>query len=193
MPKSGYITASKFEQLMKPTDIKKGEFGDGATNLAYRLAAERMGVEYDDNSFGRAIEWGIDNEPLARRTYESENFTNVIVPTFIEHPDIEFVGGTPDGLVGEDGGIEIKCPENPAYHLRNCANAYQYHNNYKAQVQGYLMISGRKWWDFVSYDPRFPAFKRLGTHRILPDQEYIDILAQRLKDFNQLIQTIINS
>jgi len=189
MPKSGYISASSFDQLMKKTDIAKNQFGDGCMTLAHKIVCERLNVEIPE-AFGAALDWGNEYEYNAREEYEQREFCKVVVPKFISILDT-MVGGTPDGLVGDDGILEIKCPHNPVNHLENILTASQYHEKYKAQCQGYLWITGRKWVDFASYDPRFPEDKTLVVHRFERDDEYISTLSKRVELFEQIILDIL--
>lgn len=191
MPKQGYISASNFAQLMIASDIKKNQFGTGAYTMAYEIACERLGVEIPD-AFGAALDWGNEYEWNAREMYQERTFCAVQLPTFIEHPEIGMVGGTPDGLVGDDGIIEIKCPYSPVNHLKNILTAHQYHDQYKAQCQGYLWLTGRKWVDFISFDPRFPELKQIAIHRFERDEEYITLLQARVIAFDKIIQDTLN-
>jgi hypothetical protein len=192
MPKQGYISASQFPQLMVKGDIAKDQFGTGALTMAYELACERLGVELPD-AFGAALDWGNEHEWSARELYTERTMREVVLPSFIQHATLEKVGGTPDGLVGEDGIIEIKCPYTPVNHLKNLLTASQYESDYKAQIQGYLWITGRKWCDFISYDPRFPEAKQIAIHRKERDEDYIAILAARVERFEKEIQKVLNA
>lgn len=191
MPNAGFLSASKFEQLMKPSDLKKNIYGDGCITLAYEIALSRLGVELPD-SYGAALNWGNEHEWSAVEAYKERNVCEVVRPEFIPHHSLAYVGGTPDGLVGTDGIIEVKCPHNPIYHARNRANAEQYHEQYKAQCQGYLWITDRKWVDFVSFDPRYPEPLQLSVHRFERDQDYIDLLEKRVQDFLPIIENTLN-
>lgn len=191
MPNAGFLSASKFEQLMKPTDLKKGVYGDGCMTLAYEISLARLGVELPE-AYGAALDWGNEHEWSAIEAYKELKLCDVARPEFIPHPSIAHVGGTPDGLVGSTGVVEIKCPYNPIYHARNRATAEQYHDQYKAQCQGYLWITNREWVDFVSFDPRYPENLQLSVHRFERDQEYIDLLASRVQGFLPIIENTLN-
>lgn len=191
MPNPGFLSASSFEQLMKPTDLKKEQYGDGCQTLAYKIALERLGVQTPE-AYGAAIDWGNEHEWSAIEAYKEEKVCDVVRTEFISHPSLAYVGGTPDGLVGLDGIIEVKCPHNPIHHARNRATAEQYHELYKPQCQGYLWITGRNWVDFVSFDPRYPEKLQLSIHRFERDQDYIDVLASRVRGFLPIIDNILN-
>lgn len=190
MPKLGYLTASSFEQIMKATDLKKDTFGDGCITLAYEIAAERFGVELPD-AHGAALDWGNEHEWEARERYAEQRLVSVDLPGFIDHPTVANVGGTPDGVIGSVGIVEIKCPHNPVHHVHNILTAAQYHDKYKAQCQGYLWITGAQWVDFVSFDPRWPEAKQLAVHRFERDEEYISTLANRVERFMQMVDQAV--
>ena len=102
------------------------------------------------------------------------------------HPNYDFITGEPDGLIGESGIIEVKCP-NSNNHFKNLLYGAQI-DDYKYQIQGYLWLTDRFWCDFVSYDPRFPDKYQLSIHRIEQDGEIISELEARCVDFwNELV------
>src|SRR5690606_14826759 len=112
------------------------------------------------------MERGNELESLARAAYEMERDVTVEQVGFVEYS--KYVGGSPDGLVGEDGGVEIKCHDD-AGHLKFLLNGEdEIDSKYKWQVQANLLITGRKWWDYISYNPNFK--KSLVVIRIEPDQ-----------------------
>jgi len=157
----GKITATSFDTMAngKPATIKE---------LCRATAAERFfGCSAERPYVNAAMETGIAREAEARATYEMAAFEHVREVGFVELD--EYIGCSPDGLVGEDGGCEIKCPELKA-HSRYYAGDID--SKYRWQVQGALWVTGRKWWDFVSYLPEAaePA-KRLVVMRVLPDAE----------------------
>ncbi len=194
MNKHGKITPSKFADVLVKGRAPKGQppkkWGDKAQTYALEVAMERIGVERPE-VFAYALSWGNDHEEDAAQMY-MEVTGRFIAPTDpILHPELDFVGGTPDGLIGEDSIIEIKCPYNPANHLMNLTENGQL-AQYMAQIQGYLWITGRQFCDFVSYDPRFPRELRLHVHTVVRDQAYIDNLAARVSDFEmELVRPIV--
>ncbi len=191
MPAKGHLSASSFEQLMKPTDLKKGVYGDGCMTLAWEIALSRIDVEAPE-AYGAAIDWGNEHEWAAAEKYMELKLSEAVPAEYICHPELKNVGGTPDRLVGSDGVVEIKCPHNPVNHAKNRATAEQYHDKYKAQCQGYLWLTGRKWVDFVSYDPRYPEELQLSVHRFERDEEYITLLESRVKGFLPIVDNILN-
>lgn len=147
----GKLTASKIADAT--AKIKTGEAG---SRRAYRaqLVAERLtgipqGVDLSNN---KSVAWGNDCEPLARSSFEAETGEFVVEVGFVEHPTICMSGCSPDGLLGEDGVIEIKAP-NTATHIEYL-KAGSVPSDYRKQILWQLACTGRKWAKFVSFDPR---------------------------------------
>jgi hypothetical protein len=115
--------------------------------------------------------WGIEHEPEARTAYEWLFDVEVIPTGYLPHPTIEQSGATPDGAVGDDGLIELKCPQS-ATHIDTLLTK-QVDGKYIKQMQWKLACSGRKWVDFSTYDPRMPEPLRLWTFRVMRDDKII--------------------
>ena len=167
MLRLGKLTASKFADV-----ISKGrgkEPSKTRVSYMYQLAAEILVGEPATFFKNAAMQWGTDCEPAARAAYEIKHDIEVVECAFIEHD--EFVGVSPDGLVGIDGLLEIKCP-NTVTHLKYYM-AGTMPAEYLAQVQGQLWVSGRDWCDFVSYDPRVRSEADYFELRVNRDDEYI--------------------
>lgn len=129
-------------------------------------------------------EWmqrGTELEPFARMNYELETDREVTEVGFCMH-DILRCGVSPDGLIGDDGGIEIKCPK-PSTHVKYLRKG-TLPSEYKAQVMGCLWITGREWWDFMSYHPQMPNLL-IRVHR---DDEYINQLERLVTHACQIIE-----
>ena len=175
--RTGHCTASRFKDVMD--FLKKG--GEGAKRAGYRLelVVERLtgqAVEHYVNDF---MAWGTEQEPAARMAYEARTGTMVMQPGFRHHPTIQMCGGSVDGLVGDDGIIEIKCPATST-HIKTLLGSECEHLE---QIHGYLWITGRKWADFISFDPRLPSGLQLYIQRIERDQDYIAELAGNVTKF----------
>lgn len=186
----GLISPSQFSRIMVASDLKKGidVFGPGAMTYAMELALQRIGVELPE-ARASALDWGNEHEWEAKRVYEQRTMATVDpIAEAICHPTLNFVGGTPDGLVGGMGIIEVKCPFNPVNHMRNMLEPAQYETDYKEQVQGYLWITEREWCDFVSFDPRFPEKSKIAIHRILRDELLIELLEVRCIAFWDVVK-----
>ena len=187
MPKPGYITASVFTKCLTKS------VGKTVQRECCRIACERLGVQYLEEQFDlsgiRAIEWGAENEGLAVSAYEAHTFSVVeSAQEFFRLPD-RLVGGHPDGLVGDDGIIEIKCP-NSDNHLMNIAYGAQV-DGYQPQIQAYLWITGRQWCDFISFDPRFPEDLQLYVERVERDEELIDTIRTRADEMEEIISGMV--
>ena len=190
MSKQGKITPSRFADVMTAGRAKTEKFGQTAKTYAYEVALERMGVE-KPQAYGVALEWGINYEFEAIELFQERTGLEVGLNDVIHHPTLEFVSGTPDGLVGDDAIIEVKCPYNPVNHLANLREGAQIKDHYW-QIQGYLWLTGRAVCWFVSYDPRFPEATRLAVHKVERNQEDIDRLAERVVEFEmELVRPLL--
>jgi hypothetical protein len=190
MNKQGKITPSGFADMMTRGRGVNDEFGETAKKYAMRIALERLGVEIPEVE-AWAMQHGNAMEPYAIQAYKMHTGFEVIDNLQpIQHPSILYIAGTPDGLVGDDGILEVKCPYNPVNHLMNLKSGEQI-TQYKWQIQGYLWITDRQWCDFVSYDDRFPDELQLYIQRIERAQIMIDELQERSAKFEILINSIL--
>jgi hypothetical protein len=135
------------------------------------------------------MQWGTDTEPFARAAYEMTIDDMVTEVGFVKHPAIAFSGASPDGLVS-DGLVEIKCP-NTATHI-DYLLGQDVPAKYKPQMAWQLACTGRKWCDFVSFDPRMPDEFRLFVIRYEPDRDYLKMLEAEISKFlDEVEKTII--
>lgn len=167
--RAGKLTGSRFADLMARTKT-----GPSASrrNLLATLAVERLTGQCVETYTNGAMERGIALEEEARQAYEAHIGQMTVELDFIQHPKLPYVGVSPDGLVGDDGMVEFKCPASMAKHLdalRTGAHAEEY----RWQLQGQLWVVGRAWVDAVSYDPRYPERLRLAITRVERDEEAI--------------------
>lgn len=186
----GKVTASKLSDV-----ISKGRgSATSKTRESYmlQLAAERLTGEPEDSFSSKHMEWGNECEPQARSMYEFVSGNDVEEVAFIKHSD--YFGVSPDGLVGDDGLLEIKCPKTTTQLARflKC----EFPSEYKAQVQGQLFASGRKWCDFVSFDPRISGPAQYFCIRVERDENYIAELEMKINEFsnelNELMEKLTN-
>lgn len=171
--RAGRFTGSRFGDLMAVT--KSGPSAS-RRNLLATLAVERLTGQCVETYCNAAMERGIALEEEARQAYEAHIGALCVEVDFIDHPTVTMCGVSPDGLVGDDGLVEIKCPASMAKHLdalRSGAHA----DEYAWQIQGQLWVTGRAWCDAVSYDPRFPENLRLAVTRVQRDEIAIKKLA----------------
>jgi len=160
----GRVTASRIADVMAQT--KTGP-GAARKNYAADLVAERLTGDAREGFSNAAMQWGTDTEPQARTAYEFMTDATVQEVGFIDHPRLEWAGCSPDGLVGDDGMVEIKCP-NTATHIETLLTG-QIEGKYLKQMQFQMACAGRTWCDFVSFDPRLPAEMQLFVKRIEAD------------------------
>ena len=172
----GLATGSKF------SDVLAG--GKGLTRKAYavQLALEIVTGKQAETFTNQAMLDGTEREPIARALYEAHTGNFVDEVGFCRHDSIE-CGVSPDGLIDEDGGLEIKCPK-ASTHAGYLAIPAE-PSTYTAQIQGCMWVTGRSWWDFVSYHPDFPENAQLIVRRIKRDSDYIVKLEQAVKAFRK--------
>ena len=166
--RTGFLTASRTADML--ATIKTGESAS-RRNLRAELVVERLTNSKTEGFTSSAMQWGIDNEPLARMAYEVKTNSFVDKVAFVRHQTIEWFGCSPDGLVDDDGMVEFKCP-NSATHLEYLESR-EVPKNYYTQMQTQLSVTGRKWNDFCSFDPRFPDGLHLLIIRVNRDEEFI--------------------
>ncbi len=174
----GKATASKIADIVAKT--KSGPSAS-RTNYAAQLVAERLTGTPTETFTNGAMQWGTDTEAEARDAYRVYALCEVKEVGFVDHPTVAMAGASPDGLVDDDGLLEIKCP-NTATHiatlLGKCAPA-----KYANQMQWQMACTGRQWCDFASYDPRLPDTMRLFVVRVPRDEAYIAELEAEVSKF----------
>ena len=136
------------------------------------------------------MQWGTETEPQARMAYEAQTNNLVDEEGFIDHPSIANLGCSPDGLVGDSGLIEIKCP-NSKTHIDTLLSG-KAPSKYIPQMQTQMAVTGRKWCDFVSFDPRLPEDLQLFIVRVERDDEYIANLEKEVSAFLQEVDETVN-
>lgn len=180
----GKVTASRISKLnAKPAK------GKALNALELELLTERITGQAVNNFTSPAMQWGIDTEPLARQAYELQYFCTVIETGLIDHPTIAMCGASPDGLVGDDGLIEIKCPNTTTHISTLVSDEVPY--EYIPQMQWQMACTGRKWCDFVSFDPRLTD-KPLFIKRVYRDDKQIAELEQLVIDWNDKCEKLIS-
>jgi putative phage-type endonuclease len=164
----GKVTASRVADMVART---KSGYGASRANYAAQLIAERLTGQPAESYVNAAMQHGTDTEPEARNAYEFYQGVAVEQVAFVPHPTIADAGCSPDGLVGDDGMVEIKCP-NTATHLDTLLGQST-PAKYIDQMQFQMSCCGRQWADFVSYDPRLPESMRLFVRRVSRDDNRI--------------------
>lgn len=174
----GRVTASRVADVIAKT--RTGVSASRANYLA-ELVAERLTGEPGEFFTNAAMQRGTELEPFARECYVFHTGNAVQEIAFVVHPGIEMAGASPDGLVGDKGLVEIKCP-GTAKHIATLRGA-SIDGKYITQMQWQMACTGRDWCDFVSYDPRLPVEMQLHVQRVARDSEYIDELERDVISF----------
>ena len=178
--KCGVPSASNFDKIV----TTNGSESKQRTKYLYQLAGERVAGIREESYQNAAMTRGIELESEARGLYELIT-EETVTPAGICYPDeAKLYSCSPDGLIGEDGGIEIKCPSLPV-HVSYVIDG-KLPTEYFQQVQGNLLVTGRKWWAFMSY---FPGIKPL-IMRVERDKIFLKILESELQRFCQELTEI---
>ncbi len=167
--RKGKVTASKVADVLAKT---KTGVSASRGNYLIELAIQRVTGVIEESFTNAAMQWGKDNEHVARALYEAQTGTFVDQVPFVDHPTIEWFGCSPDGLVGTDGLVEIKCPNSKTHWEYFKKNAPP--TNYIIQMQAQMACTNTQWCDFVSYDPRMPEQSQLLIVRIDRDDDFIN-------------------
>lgn len=181
----GKVTASRVSDVM--SKIKSGESAS-RKNYKMDLVVERLTGIPTSSFTNSAMAWGTETEPLARMAYEVFKGVFVDQVAFCNHPTIEWFGCSPDGLVGSEGNLEIKCP-NTATHIDYLLAGVP-PAKYVPQMQTQMACTGRLWTDFVSYDPRLPPELQLFVVRLNRDDAYIQEIEAEVKQFLDEVQQV---
>lgn len=169
--RAGKITGSRFSKAMARKNSKA--YGDFVDQL---VQERRLNRSLDGDFVNDAMQWGMDNEPKARRWYARQKDCTIQEVPFVAHSELEHVGVSPDGLVGRVGLIEIKCPQRPGFEQVLESGAMP--TRYRWQVQGGLWVCRRKWADFICfYPPREGVILRIPA-----DENDFDRLEDRCKE-----------
>lgn len=174
----GKATASRIADAIAKT---KTGWGASRANYCAELVAERLTGQPADRFVSGPMQWGKDCEPQARSAYRFYTGNAVEKIDFVEHPSIAMSGASPDGLVLDDGLIEIKCPST-SVHIATLLGA-PIDPAYLTQMQWQMACTGRDWCDWVSFDPRMPEDMALHIERVERDDKRIKELEGLVADF----------
>jgi putative phage-type endonuclease len=185
----GRVTASRVADVIAKTKTGASASRD---NYSTQLILERLTNKQAEFYSNAAMQWGTETEPMARQAYELKRGVFVDEVGFIDHPTIEMSGASPDGLVGKNGLVEIKCPESKThmeYLLSGKAPA-----KYIPQMMWQMACTGREWCDFVSFDPRFPENLQILVVKVEYNPIYVLMLeleiTQFLDDVNKKVEIL---
>lgn len=168
--KAGKLSGSRFGALMSKT--KSGAQTAGRENLITQLAIERLIGTCVETYSNANMAAGIDREPELIRAYEDDQLVVVERVGIVIHPVLPFILVSPDGLISDDGGIEGKFRASEALHFKALKRGF-IEAQYRWQIQGALLVTGRQWWDYVSYHPVFPDPFKLAIVRVERDEKAI--------------------
>jgi putative phage-type endonuclease len=183
----GRVTASRVADVIAKT---KSGYSASRANYLAELVAERLSGTRAEGFTNSAMQWGTDQEPEARLAYEFRTDEEVEEVGFVQHPVIAMSGASPDGLVSDDGLIEIKCP-NTATHIETLLTGI-IPGKYETQMLWQMACTGRDWCDFASFDPRLPEAMRLYVKRFYRDNERIAELEDEVRTFLFELDTTVS-
>jgi putative phage-type endonuclease len=174
----GKVTGSRVSDLMAKT---KSGYSASRANYMAELICERLTGEQADRFQNAAMQHGTDTEPQARSAYEFMTDRAVVETGFTIHPTIDCFGASPDGLIGADGLLEIKCP-NTATHIDTLLTE-TVPAKYITQMQAQMACTGRAWCDFFSFDPRLPSDLQMWVARVPRDPAFITDMEAEIAAF----------
>lgn len=174
----GKVTGSRVADLMAKT---KTGYSASRANYMAELVVERLTGQQAERFTNAAMQWGTDVEPQARAAYEFLTDRPVVETGFVLHGSIIDFGASPDGLVADDGLVEIKCP-NTATHIETLLNE-AVPGKYVTQMQAQMACTGRAWCDFVSFDPRLPGDMQMWISRVQRDDAMIADMEREISAF----------
>ena len=178
--RTGKVTASRVKDVL--AKLKSGKPGADRERYLWELVAERLTGQATRHFQNAAMSHGVEYEINARIEYEFRTSESVQEIGFCIHRTFDHFGCSPDGLVGEYGLVEIKCPFNSAVHLQTLI-AGEMPAEHMPQVQAQLAVMGREWCDFVSFDPRMPDPYNCFIARINRDEKYIELMLAEIGAF----------
>lgn len=169
--------------------LKTGARAKSSEDMMYEIAAERLTRRA--RGWENAAKWGAEHEPEARAAYSFLTNESVREIGLIPHPTIANAHASPDGLVGDDGGVELKCPTS-ATHLRTLV-AGAVPEDHLPQLHWSMACSGRRWWDFVSFDPRFPGDLQMFVRRVQRDDAIIARMEADVRSFLADVEAVLTA
>lgn len=187
----GKLTASKFKAVL--ARLKNGQPAQARHDYLMDVVCERLTGRPTQTFVSAAMQWGTDLEPVARQAYIDRRGLPVVEVGFMLSPFLDYVGGSPDGLVpdleqDEQGCIEIKAPTTKT-HVETILEGMP--DEHYAQVQGVIWVTGSSWCDFISFDPRMDEKHQLYVQRVERDEDFISMLQKELVLFNREVEDTI--
>lgn len=183
----GKVTASRVADVIAKT---KTGYSSSRDNYMAQLICERLTNQKGESFTNAAMQHGTETEPLARAAYEALKDVLVDEVGFIPHPKILMAGASPDGLIGDNGLLEIKCP-NTATHIDTLLSE-TVPGKYNTQMQFQMACTDREWCDFVSFDNRLPTELQLFVKRVPRDNVFIRLIEGKIVQFIAELDDKIN-
>jgi putative phage-type endonuclease len=183
MVRCGKVTASRLADVLAKT---KSGYSSSRANYMTQLVLERVTGTKAESYTNAAMLHGVTQEPFARAAYEAHTGQMVEEVGFLPHPEIADAGASPDGLVGDDGMVEIKCPSSSTaleVWLAHSQGGNPVDAKYYAQMQWQMRCAGRSWCDYVVFDPRMPAKAQLFIFRVVRNDEWLKIAESEVVTF----------
>jgi hypothetical protein len=184
----GCATASRVKDIVKrlqraSNGREKGDYAQSHYDYVDDVVIERLTGRATERGIGslHAVEWGIENEPLARTEYEIRQNVTAMPIGLAMHPEIEWFAASPDSLVGDDGLIEIKCLA--SHNHLEIITSGQIPEEHLPQMLAEMSCAERKWADFVAFDPRFPPHLQLFVKRLHRDDKLIAAMEAEVESF----------
>jgi putative phage-type endonuclease len=177
------VTASRLADVLAKT---KTGYSASRNNYMTQLVLERVTGTRAESYSNAAMEWGVTQEPFARAAYEAHTGQMVEEVGFVPHPTIEAAGASPDGLVGDDGMVEIKCPSSSTAlecWLIHAQGGNPVDAKYYAQMQWQMRCADRSWCDYVVFDPRMPAKAQLFVFRVQRNEDFLTMAEDEVITF----------
>ena len=179
--RKGRITASRCDALVRR--LKNGNYSADRTNYLWELVVEHLSGRATDRYVTQEMEWGIEQQPFAEAAYEMKTGVTVEPIGLVVHPEMDYFAASPDGLLDDDGLIEIKCPTTRT-HLE-WLKAGDIPEEYIPQMTAQMAcMPERQYCDFVSFDPRLPFGMQLFIRRYHRDKERIAQMEQEVAKFS---------
>jgi len=186
--RAGKVTASRIADIIATT---KTGYSTSRENYLSELLIERLTGRPLDRFTSPAMEWGTMHEDDAANAYTERTFNIIEKVSFVDHPTIEHAGASPDGYVDGDGLIEIKCP-NTSTHIATLMKK-NIPSRYQSQMLWQMECTGRRWCDFVSFDPRLPPNLRLFIQRFEWDDARAFTIRNEVQKFLADLKTKIDN
>ncbi len=174
----GSVGASQVADVIAKT---KSGYSSSRNNLMARMICEKLTGKPTETYSNAAMQFGVENEAAARQMYQFITDYTVTEIGIVKHPTIVGTHASPDGLVNDDGLVEIKVP-NSATHIETLLGS-SIDGRYNTQMHWQMAVTGRKWCDFVSFDPRLPVELQIKIQRVNRNDEYISMLETEVNAF----------